>query len=76
MKNKNNSKIAMDVKNINMILSEIVEQMTGDENEPDEFGMDVATRKRLRVKNKFSKKMKNKPVKPTPSFLPYSLSNL
>jgi hypothetical protein len=53
----------------------MLEQMTGDENDVDEFGMDVRTRKRMKVKHKFSKK-KQKPKRPVPSRMPYSLRNI
>jgi len=65
----------MNIVVINFVLSGLVEQLAGDQNDPDEFGMDVHTKKRLKVKRKFSK-MKNKPMKEPPSVLPYSLANI
>ena len=66
----------MDLKVVNEVLSNLVEQVDDiDLNDLDSFGMDAMTRKRLRVKRLHVPK-KKKVQRPVHNRMPYSLKNL
>jgi len=54
---------------------ELVEQLAGDDNDVDSFGMDPLTKKRLKVSRLMQRK-KIKPRKPMRSKLPYSMAKV
>lgn len=61
----------MDIYQVNRML----EQFIGDDDDVDSYGMDVMTRKRLKV-SKMMQKKKIKPRRPIRSKLPYSLDKI
>ena len=67
----------VNLRDINEILSLLIEQIDDvDLNDLDAFGMDLITRKRLRVKRLHQKPSKKKIRRPTKTHMPFSMKNI